>query len=276
MLEECKEWFIHQLSIKSDCYGYPYLVGVMEHYNAYNLRVLTLEQVRAYYNKYIGGKIMEHEIRFWRFADGSFYTTALEIENYGASFGASIRRDPNGTRHPGSVVNGHIKTIKKDQALRRKFNLSTSDCIQLDVNHPGNFTVINDMLSENIINHSALKGGCLDLYSRKTCDAVVCMMLKRIDFHSDNDDIISVESYAKVDIKPTVKRFDKVRDRVDKNHSLIARRNVQAISEMTENAMPSVLSMMSAEEQSIVRKYQTLVKTTRANGRPYIKKGGVK
>ena len=43
---------------------------------------------------------------------------------------------------------------------------------------------------------------------------------------------------------------------------------------MTENAMPSVLSMMSAEEQSIVRKYQNLVKTTRDNGRPYIKKGG--
>ena len=217
---------------------------------------------------------MEHEIRFWRFADGSYYTTALEVENYGASFGASVRRDPNGTRHPGSVVNAHIRAIKKDQALRRKFNLTGGDCIQLDVNHPGNFTVINDMLSENIINHSALKGGCLDLYSRKTCDAVVCMMLKRVDFYSDTEDIVLVDSYAEVDIKPSAKRFDKVRDRVDKNHSLIARRNVQAISEMTENAMPSVLSMMSAEEQSIVRKYQNLVKTTRDNGRPYIRKGG--
>lgn len=217
---------------------------------------------------------MEHEIKFWRFADGSYYTTALEIENYGASFGASIRRDPNGTRHPGSVINGHIKTIKKDQALRRRFNISTSDCIQLDVNHPGNFTVINDMLSENIINHSALKGGLLDLYSRKTCDAVVCMMLKRIDFQSNTDDIVSVETYAGVDIKPTVKRFDKVRERVEESQSLLARKNVQAVSEITENAMPSVLSMMSADEQEIVRKYQTLVKTTRENGRPYIKKGG--
>jgi hypothetical protein len=102
------------------------------------------------------------------------------------------------------------------------------------------------------------------------------MMLKRVDFYSDTEDIVLVDSYAEVDIKPSVKRFDKVRDRVDKNHSLISRRNVQAISEMTENAMPSVLSMMSAEEQSIVRKYQNLVKTTRDNGRPYIKKGGVK
>lgn len=217
---------------------------------------------------------MEHEIRFWRFADGSFYTTALEIENYGASFGASIRRDPNGTRHPGSVVNGHIKTIKKDQALRRKFNLSTSDCIQLDVNHPGNFTVINDMISENIINHSSLKGGFLDLYSRKTCDAVVCMMLRKIDFLSDDDDIVLMDTYSGVDIKPTTKRFDKVRDRVDNNKSLLARRNVQAVSQIVENAMPSVMSMMSIDEQRAVRKYQNLVKTTRENGRPYIKKGG--
>ncbi|HUM41544.1 MAG TPA: hypothetical protein PKI14_01185 [Fervidobacterium sp.] len=56
MEKQSKEWFIRQLSKISDRYGYPYLVGVMEHYNAYNLRVLTLEQVRAYYNKYIGGK----------------------------------------------------------------------------------------------------------------------------------------------------------------------------------------------------------------------------
>lgn len=217
---------------------------------------------------------MEHEIKFWRFADGSYYTTALEIENYGASFGASIRRDPNGTRHPGSVVNGHIKAIKKDQALRRRFNLSTADCIQLDVNHAGNFTVINDMLSENLINHSSLKGGLLDLYSRKTCDAVVCMMLKTIDFQTDTDDIVLVLSYSEVDISPTVKRFDKVRQRVDESQSLLSRKNVQAVSEIAENAMPSVLSMMCAEEQSAVRRYQNLVKTTRENGRPYIKKGG--
>lgn len=216
---------------------------------------------------------MEHKIRFWRFADGSFYTTALEIENYGASFGASIRRDDKGVRHPGSVVNGYIKKIKRNQALRRRFNLADSDCIQLDVNHPGNFTVINDMISENIINHSSLKGGFLDLYSRKACDAVVCMMLRKIDFLSDDDDIVLMDTYSGVDIKPTTKRFDKVRDRVDENKSLLARRNVQTVSQIVENAMPSVLSMMSIDEQKAVRKYQKLVKITRENGRPYIKKG---
>lgn len=219
---------------------------------------------------------MNHEIKFWRFADGSYYTIAREIENYAASFGASIRRDPNGTRHPGSVCNGHIKTIKKDQALRKHFNLKPSDCIQLDVNHPGNFTVINDMLEEGIINHSALKGGFLDLYSRRACDAIVCCMLKNIDFQSHDEDVESVSSYAEVDISPTVKRFDKVRDRVDKSKSLLTRNNVKAVAEITENAMPSVLSMMSENEQTIVRKYQNLVKTTRENGRPYIKKGGNK
>lgn len=213
---------------------------------------------------------MDHEIKFWSFADGSHYTTALEIENYGASFGASVRRDPNGTRHPGSVCNGHIKTIKKDQALRKHFNLKPSDCIQLDVNDPGNFTVINDMLSEGIINHSALKGGCLDLYSRKACQAVVCCMLKSIDFQTHDEDISLVQSYSGVDINPTVKRFDKVRDRVDK--SLIAKRSVEVAAQTIDNAMPSVLSMMSEAEQVAVRKYQNLVKTTRESGRPYVRK----
>ena len=55
MEKQSKEWFIRQLLKRSDCYGYPYLVGVMEYHNASNLRVLTLEQVREYYNKYIGG-----------------------------------------------------------------------------------------------------------------------------------------------------------------------------------------------------------------------------
>ena len=55
MEKQSKEWFIHQLSKISDRYGYPYLVGVMKYYNASNLSVLTLEQVRHYYNKYIGG-----------------------------------------------------------------------------------------------------------------------------------------------------------------------------------------------------------------------------
>ena len=97
-------------------------------------------------------------------------------------------------------------------------------------------------------------------------------MLRKIDFLSDDDDIVLMDTYSGVDIKPTTKRFDKVRDRVDKNKSLLARRNVQAASHIVENAMPSVLSMMSIEEQKAVRKYQKLVKITRENGRPYIKK----
>lgn len=55
MEKQSKEWFIRQLSKISDRYGYPYLVGVMKYYKASNLSVLTLEQVRNYYNKYIGG-----------------------------------------------------------------------------------------------------------------------------------------------------------------------------------------------------------------------------
>ena len=55
MEKQSKEWFIHQLSKISDRYEYPYLVGVMKYHNASNLSVLTLEQVRHYYNKYTGG-----------------------------------------------------------------------------------------------------------------------------------------------------------------------------------------------------------------------------
>ena len=42
---------------------------------------------------------------------------------------------------------------------------------------------------------------------------------------------------------------------------------------MTKNAMKSVLSSMTPYEQEIVRKYNQMVKATRENGRPYIKRG---
>lgn len=220
---------------------------------------------------------MNHEIKFWRFADGSYYTIAREIENYAASFGASIRRDSKGVRHSGSVVNENIRAIKKDAALSRHFNLKQSDCIQLDISHPGNFTVIDDMINEEIINHSSLKEGFLDMYSRSVCQACVARMIRDGEFHMESEDIEVLFDYDKINILTSNKRFDKKRDRVDESRSLIARKAVKQMSQDSENCMRSYLEThFNEKEQEVIREYFRGIRTSRENGRPYIKKGGAK
>lgn len=165
---------------------------------------------------------MDHTITFWEFAEGSLYTTAMQVEDYGGTFGATVRIDPGTTnRHPGSVCNGHIKVIKKNQALRLKFNLQPEDIIQLNSNHGSNFVVVNGLVSSGIVHVRALKNGMLDLYSKKACEAIVSMMLEDIDFKMKDEHINVIKTYSKVAITSTVKRFDKVRERV--NNSLLTK-----------------------------------------------------
>lgn len=153
---------------------------------------------------------MTNRIMFFRFKDGKEFTLASNVEKYAVSFGAKERIDANGTKHPGSVCNGHLKTILRSNANRRILNLKTDDYCSIDMNDsPDNSKFINWLIKRGYVTRAAIKNDRVDLYTKNAVRVICCYMLKDKDFEV-NPEHIAYMDIAGV-LQTSQKELQKVR-----------------------------------------------------------------
>lgn len=224
---------------------------------------------------------MATDIKFYQFKNFCF-TFAKIIEDYAVVYGAKPQVEANGQRHPGSHVNRALKSVLFDMALRKAYTFGSHDICQLDVENPSNYAVISQLIEDGVLTLSSIKDNKVYVYSMNAAEIAIKAMIKKHDFRLDRNHLVFDESFSKISVNPTSIRWKGEKNRnvpslLDKKTIDVANAQVEIVEEegkrMTKNSMKSVLSSMSPHEQEIVRKYNKMVKSTRENGRPYIKRG---
>lgn len=224
---------------------------------------------------------MKNDIKFYQFKNFCF-TLAKPIEDLAIVHGAKPQVEANGQRHPGSHVNRVLRGVLFDHALRRAYTFGSHDICQLDVSDPSNYAVVTQLIEDGVMNLSSIKGGKVYVYSINAAEVAIKAMLGKPDFYMDRKQIVFDESFAKIAVTPVQANWKRVKNKnvpslLDKKVMDVANAPIEQEEDegqvMTKNAMKSVLSSMTAHEQEIVRKYNQMVKATRENGRPYIKRG---
>ena len=224
---------------------------------------------------------MTTDIKFYQFKNFCF-TFAKLIEDYAVVYGAKPQVEANGQRHPGSHVNRALKSVLFDMALRKAYTFGSHDICQLDVENPSNYAVISQLIEDGVLTLSSIKDNKVYVYSMNAAEIAIKAMIKKHDFRLDRNHLVFDESFSKISVNPTSIRWKGEKNRnvpslLDKKTIDVANAQVEIVEEegkrMTKNSMKSVLSSMSPHEQEIVRKYNKMVKSTRENGRPYIKRG---
>lgn len=224
---------------------------------------------------------MATDIKFYQFKNFCF-TFAKIIEDYAVVYGAKPQVEANGQRHPGSHVNRALKSVLFDMALRKAYTFGSHDICQLDVENSSNYAVISQLIEDGVLTLSSIKDNKVYVYSMNAAEIAIKAMIKKHDFRLDRNHLVFDESFSKISVNPTSIRWKGEKNRnvpslLDKKTIDVANAQVEIVEEegkrMTKNSMKSVLSSMSPHEQEIVRKYNKMVKSTRENGRPYIKRG---
>lgn len=224
---------------------------------------------------------MQNGIKFYQFSNFCF-TLAKPIEDLAIVYGAKPQVEANGQRHPGSHVNRVLRGVIFDHALRRAYTFGSHDICQLNVSDPSNYAVISQLIEDGVMNLSSIKGGKVYVYSINAAEIAVKAMLGKPDFYLDRNKIVFDESFTKIAVTPVQANWKRVKNKnvpslLDRKVIDTANTSVETEEDegavMTKNAMKSVLSSMTPHEQKIVRKYNQMVKATRENGRPYIKRG---
>lgn len=226
---------------------------------------------------------MKNDILFYQFKNYCF-TLAQPIEDLAVVHGAHMQIEANGQRHAGSHVNRALKSVLFDMALRKAYTFGSHDICQLDVEDPSNYAVISQLIEDGVLTLSSIKDNKVYVYSINAAEIAIKAMIKKHDFRLDRNHLVFDESFSKISVNPTSVRWKGTKNRnvpslLDKKTIDVANAQVEIVEEeeegkrMTKNAMKSVLSSMSPHEQEIVRKYNKMVKSTRENGRPYIKRG---
>ena len=224
---------------------------------------------------------MQNGIKLYHFSNFCF-TLAKPIEDLAIVYGAKPQVEANGQRHPGSHVNRVLRGVMFDHALRRAYTFGSHDICQLDVSNPSNYAVVSQLIEDGVMNLSSIKGGKVYVYSINAAEIAVKAMLGNPNFYLDRNKIVFDESFTEIAVTPVQVNWEGVKNKnvpslLDKK--VIHTANTEIDTEegkgavMTKNAMKSVLSSMTPYEQEIVRKYNQMVKATRENGRPYIKRG---
>lgn len=103
-------------------------------------------------------------------------TLARFVENVGAHLGGSVRLDPDGSRHPGSVCNAYLKRIAKDLGHRKSYGYEEGCVLQVDSSMPTGSRFIQYLMDQGVLDSSSLKGGMLDVYTPKGAQIVVSAM----------------------------------------------------------------------------------------------------
>lgn len=206
-------------------------------------------------------------MRCVRFTNGVDYTFAAEIENFAVKFGYIPRVDPDGSRHPGRECNQYLRKALQDPAVIKTFQMEGRDYIQVDKNIThNNGKFIQLLLDRGYITPQTLKNGKLDLYSLKAATIIIRMMLGRYCFEIPPQCIQYIENGAVFDhVIYTTKRLDKYANRYTTHKKLF-------ISYRSPGY--KVIEQFTPEEQEIIRRYNRLVKETRAMGRPHKPKTG--
>ena len=224
---------------------------------------------------------MTTDIKFYQFKNFCF-TFAKLIEDYAVVYGAKPQAEANGQRHPGSHVNRALKSVLFDMALRKAYTFGSHDICQMDVEDPSNYAVISQLIEDGVLTLSSIKDNKVYVYSMNAAEIAIKAMIKKHDFRLDRNHLVFDESFSKISVNPTSIKWKGEKNRnvpslLDKKTIDVANAQVEIVEEegkrMTKNSMKSVLSSMSPHEQEIVRKYNKMVKSTRENGRPYIKRG---
>lgn len=103
-------------------------------------------------------------------------TLARCIENVGAALGGSIRIDPDGTRHPGSVCNAYLKRIAKDIGHRKSYGYKEGCVLQVDANSLVGKDFIQCLMDQGVLDASSLRNGMLDVYTPEAARIIVAAM----------------------------------------------------------------------------------------------------
>lgn len=187
--------------------------------------------------------------------------------------------EKSGQRHPGSHVNKEIKNVLKNPATAAVYRLSSADVCELDVNHPGNFAVVNQLIEDHVINTELVKGDRIYVYSIHAANIAIKSMLGDPSFNISESDVTFDFSFRNVEVSPVTAEFKKKRyypsliDRLEDKDMLETAHSKR--KKNRKNFKPkSVLESMSEQDQEAVRRYCREVRETRNNGRPYRKRGG--
>lgn len=199
------------------------------------------------------------KLTYFLFEDDEWYTTARSIDMYARSLGASVRIDPDGSKHPGSVCNGILRDIFKNRVTASSLGLSAYSCVSL-IPHK-NEAVITFLLKMEYIKKSELRDGTLDLYTRKTAEVICAYLLNDPDFVLPLVDVTPKYVPFKVFVAP-------------KKLSLNKDRPVASVFNLMYDT--KVIDTLSPEEQEAVRKYNALVRTTRKQGRKHTTRKSIK
>jgi len=197
-----------------------------------------------------------HTITFIGLPKLGMFTFAREIENYANQYGASIRVDPKGGRHSGSVCNHCIELIVANPIVARNLGITRSDYVQvLNETLDDNRSFIYLLIAKGLINSCTLKHNKLDMYSRNAAQVIMSSMLNKPNFHiPDCDvDLLSLNYDVHIDYKSM--------DKLQHSYNLLNRK---------ESPSASVIKMLTPAEQEAVRKYSKLVVATRDKGRKHI------
>lgn len=207
------------------------------------------------------------------------FTLAETVENIAIQNGATPHMEKSGQRHPGSHVNKEIKNVLKNPATAAVYRLSSADVCELDVNHPGNFAVVNQLIEDHVINTELVKGDRIYVYSIHAANIAIKSMLGDPSFNISESDVTFDFSFRNVEVSPVTAEFKKKRyypsliDRLEDKDMLETAHSKR--KKNRKNFKPkSVLESMSEQDQEAVRRYCREVRETRNNGRPYRKRGG--
>lgn len=208
------------------------------------------------------------------------FTLAETVERIAVDNGATPRVEKKtGQRHPGSHVNECIKRVLKNPATAAVYRLGPADVCELDVRHPGNFAVVDQLIEDNIINTELVKDNKIYVYSKYGAEVAVKAMTQNPSLSISEEDITFDFSFRNIELCPVKAQFKKKRH----SPSLVDKIQGKDFSETAEDKRSknsekfrpkTVLDGMSKEDQDAVRRYFKEVRFTRSNGRPYRKRGG--
>lgn len=129
-------------------------------------------------------------MRWIKFADGSYYTLAVDIQKFAEKNGYTVPCETDGTRHPGTDCNTKMRTIVKDAGLRRTFGITEQSVVDVKRGDSvNNADFMQWLVDSELVSSSYLKLGVIQLYAHGAVDALLSSMLNtHVEYDIDDDD----------------------------------------------------------------------------------------
>ena len=129
-------------------------------------------------------------MRWIKFADGSSYTFAADIQKFAENHGYTVPCEKDGTRHPGTDCNLKMRAVMKDAGMRHSFGITDSSVVEvIKEDSPCNVAFVEWLVSCGILNSSYAKKKGVHLYSKEAVEALLSVMLNTyVLYETDGDD----------------------------------------------------------------------------------------